>query len=304
MAANHRIYYTGNYLTSGSFDETAKSIYSSNSSVVFASQFDEVTFTGNTTFAQKTASNGTVYITGIFDEVLGVEDPVTTNLLVNLDAGNRLSYTGSGTSWTDLNANNSFTLSNITFSSNLRYFTFNGTNSEATSTNSIQYTAVNTTNWTLAGWFRTTSSLGKKIVGFETAPTGTSSSGYDKHVFLRNDGKLTFGVYNGLTRELVSSQTVNDGNWYYFVASYNYTSSNCQLYINGNLEGTINHVSTDSPTYLRIGSYVLGDWTLTNSGYFAGDIAGIQFYYGTSLNQTQAQQNYKSYGGRYGVNPV
>ena len=57
----------------------------------------------------------------------------TANRVVHLDAGDSSSYSGSGTTWSDLTSNNNdFTLSNCTFSSdNSGSIEFNGSNSQA-----------------------------------------------------------------------------------------------------------------------------------------------------------------------------
>jgi hypothetical protein len=57
---------------------------------------------------------------------------VTDGLVLALDAGNRKSYPGSGTTWTDLSGTNHLALSNVSYvSATTPYFDFNGTTSYA-----------------------------------------------------------------------------------------------------------------------------------------------------------------------------
>jgi hypothetical protein len=68
---------------------------------------------------------------------------VTTNMLLYLDAGNRASYPGTGTTWTDLspNANNATSLTGFTYSSsNSGYLSFNGAGSGDLSANKYNTT--------------------------------------------------------------------------------------------------------------------------------------------------------------------
>ena len=57
----------------------------------------------------------------------GNPDSVTSGLVLSLDAGDKNSYGGSGTTWNDLCGNNDTTINGATYNSN-GYFTFDGTN--------------------------------------------------------------------------------------------------------------------------------------------------------------------------------
>ena len=77
---------------------------------------------------------------------------------------------------------------------------FNGTS------NGIAYTTkqlapLNTL--TLDGWFKTTTAQGGKLIGFGDK-TSTSSSNYDRQIYMDNAGHILFGVNNG-TRQTVAS---------------------------------------------------------------------------------------------------
>ena len=67
-------------------------------------------------------------------------------------------------------------------------------------------------------WFRTTTTDGGKLIGFGNASTGTSGS-YDRHVYMENDGRLTFGVWTGATNTITTPAAYNDGQWHHMVAT-------------------------------------------------------------------------------------
>ena len=60
---------------------------------------------------------------------------------------------------------------------------------------------------------------GGKLVGFGNNQTG-SSPNYDRHIYMMNDGQLTFGVYNNGTVTIQTPNVYNDGAWHYAVATY------------------------------------------------------------------------------------
>jgi hypothetical protein len=64
-----RLSNTGTYFVNGYMDEVSKKISSvDSSSILYSSEFDEVTFASNPNFARRIANTGNTYITGSFDE--------------------------------------------------------------------------------------------------------------------------------------------------------------------------------------------------------------------------------------------
>lgn len=101
----------------------------------------------------------------------------TTNLVLNLDAGNPSSYSGSGTAWTSLTGSNNATLQNgPTFdTANGGTLVFDGSNDYASCTSSSDF-AFGTGDFTLEMWIK----------------HGTSGSAY-QHLFALPD-QNTFGL--------------------------------------------------------------------------------------------------------------
>ena len=56
-------------------------------------------------------------------------------------------------------------------------------------------------------WFKTTTTNGGKLIGFGNTNSGTSS-GYDRHVYMETDGRLTFGVWTGQTNTITTTGSV------------------------------------------------------------------------------------------------
>jgi hypothetical protein len=224
---------------------------------------------------------------------------ITDNLVLHLDAGNSLSYPRSGTAWNNLMATGNAVLVNApTFNSGFGgYFNFNGTNQEVTTNTTVTSTS---SPLTFFGWFRTSAASGKKIIGFQNNQTGTTSTNYDRHVYVNTSGKLVFGIYTGTNQAITSSASVNNGVWHSFAAVYN-MSGNDELYVDGVSAGTINVTSTDTGTrYVRIAGHKLSGWTGAVDGYFPGDIA-IMTLYNTALSANDVLTNHNATKTRFGV---
>lgn len=221
-------------------------------------------------------------------------------LIMHLDAGDRASYAGSGTSWYDLTRNNNGVLVGApTYNSaNGGYFTFNGTSQEVTTT--ATFPNINGTSFTFFGWFRSSVASGRKIIGFQSNQSGVEYVSYDKHVYLSTTGNLVFAVYNGTANAATSAKVVSDGTWHSFAAVYN-DSGACRLYVDGVQEATVAAISTDVYTgYLRIAGYALIGWPNADNGYFTGDISTIM-HYNRVLSPTEIQYAHNSFRGRFFV---
>lgn len=224
---------------------------------------------------------------------------VSSGLILYYDAGTPISYSGSGTTWTDLSgAVNTGTLQN---SPTYTYdaggaFTFNGTNNEVTTT--TQFT--NPQKFSIGAWFKTSSASGKKIIGWEAAQTGTGSASYDRMIWIGTDGKLYFGIYSGGQVTAVSTATYNDNNWYYVVGTYGGEGTTTRLYVNGVSVATNTGTPENTNGYWRIGGYRATGWTNASDGYFSGSI-GAAHIYNVGITSTQVLQNFNAHRGRFGV---
>ncbi|MBK7822196.1 MAG: PKD domain-containing protein [Tessaracoccus sp.] len=136
-------------------------------------------------------------------------------------------------------------------------------------------------------WFKTTTTQGGKIIGFGASATGLSSS-YDRHVFMRNDGRLVYGIYNGGYHTITSTNAYNDGSWHHVVASQ--SASGLVLYVDGVAVGTNPQAIAETNTgYWRVG----GDrvWEGASSSYFDGSIDEVAIY-STPLTSDEVENHF------------
>ena len=142
--------------------------------------------------------------------------------------------------------------------------------------------------FSLEGWFRTTSTTGGKLFGYGNTSSGNSAN-YDRHVYMTNDGRLIFGVWNGQADTVTSPNSYNDGQWHHVVAAIG--SGGMKLYLDGQLAAS-NGVTTAQPFggYWRVGGDNLGGWPIQPSSfYFSGDIDEFAVYPQVLSPETIAQ---------------
>jgi PKD repeat protein len=152
-----------------------------------------------------------------------------------------------------------------------------------------------TNTFSSEAWFKTTSTSGGKIVGFGGSASGDSGS-YDRHVYLQNNGQVTFGVYPGGVRTVTSPKSYNDGSWHHVVATLG--STGMVLYLDGAKVGARTDVTTAQgyTGYWRIGGDNLNGWpNQPSSFYLKGDIDDVAIY-GKALTATEVRSHYTNSG--------
>ncbi|TLQ47195.1 CBM96 family carbohydrate-binding protein [Streptomyces marianii] len=163
---------------------------------------------------------------------------------------------------------------------------FNGSNewvySEKRTTVPSQYS--------IETWFKTTTTRGGKLVGFGDRTTGTSGN-YDKHVYMRNNGQLIFGVWTGTARTITTPDSYNDGAWHHVVATQG--ASGMALYVDGVQVGTLAETSNQSYSgYWRTGGDNLNGWPNRPTSYhFAGQMDETAIY-PSVLSASQVQKHH------------
>jgi len=204
---------------------------------------------------------------------------VTNGLVLCLDAGNRKSYPGSGTTWTDLSGNgNTGTLFNTpTFSSaNGGSLVFDGTNQYVSTT----FATPAGQAVTYAGWV------------YSTETTSTYKNFIDTRtqrpmIWWNTSGRIEFDANDFTTTPVYRNQ------WVYVVLSKPSGSSSPSYYVNGVLVGTgsVYSVPIEAPTWLN---------RETASGSWKGNCSIIQAY-NRALTAAEIQQNYLATKSRYGL---
>lgn len=126
-------------------------------------------------------------------------------------------------------------------------------------------------------WFKTTTNRGGKLVGYGSAAVSSSSS-YDRHIYMSNDGRLTFGTYAGSTQTITSPSQYNDGTWHHVVATQ--APTGMQMYVDGVSVGSNPaSMAQDYTGYWRVGGDNLNGWPLQpTSQWFSGSVDEFAVY--------------------------
>jgi hypothetical protein len=222
---------------------------------------------------------------------------ITENLVLNLDAGNPISYPGTGTTWTDLttNGNNGTLINGPTFNSaNGGSIVFDGTNDYVDFGNILNYT---TENFTFSYWVYfnslTTNQVGQGPIiiykgTFQTNGYYDQISSTGGIVFVTNQSGVNQGT-------LTNSGVIAPGNWYNIAYSRN--GSSVRIYLNGNditqTAGT--HINPlPSGNNFRLSNY--------SNGFIYSNIRLAEFInYNRALTPTEVLQNFNVTKGRYGL---
>jgi hypothetical protein len=206
----------------------------------------------------------------------GFNNIVGTNLVLNLNSQNNISYSGGGTSWFDLTGNNNTgTLTNgPTFNTTERSIVFDGTD-DYVQTN---YSGITGTNpRTFSVWFKPDTLQNRNLLGY-----GTQSDKRMWDILLYND---TVGVhlYNS-GNEAGTPYTV--GQWQN--ATFTYSHPTIKSYMNGVYKNSvsISAINTGSDSNLNIGK-----GTYSPYFYFDGNMSTTQIY-DRELSATEVLQNY------------
>ena len=217
---------------------------------------------------------------------------VTSGLVLNLDAGNGNSYSGSGTTWTDLSGNgNSATITNGSYDgANGGSIVFNGTNTQ------VLYTKIiNSGDFTCEIWVKQTSANYGSAMMF-----GGSDyfSGPDNCQLAVNGGDGSIGIALNNAGISVSpanaSSATSVNNWCQVIWSR--SGSTINIYANGVFKSS--GTSSAELRIDRLGSVggqpgSLGKWLL-------GNISSAKVY-NRALSAAEVLQNYNATRGRFGI---
>ena len=260
---------------------------------------------------------------------------VTEGLVLALDAGNKKSYTGSGTTWYDLSGNgyNAISSNNSTYleyDSSEKAWNFKGGEDESNgiyiqNLNYVTGTSDKISNMTISCFLKAKSgSSGNSedqriILSFDRSAVFRFALGGDAGDTISNPGKPSFMFIHGTggTQADISftnSRDLRDNQWHNVVLTFQSNISNgLKLYIDGELEDTISttfgdigeHTDTETPRYGVIGA---GSESTTGStgeptspgSIFYGYISILTYYYKT-LTPQEILQNYNALKSRFGL---
>lgn len=205
-------------------------------------------------------------------------------LVLNVDASNINSYSGSGTTWTDISLKgNNGTITNATFTtlSGVDTFSFDGTGDYV----SIGQPLQTASSYSISAWVNANTTTGSlNIVSSENSP------------FWIANGTLYAGV--GGNYMAVSSGSFPTGVWKFVSMTFNDTTNTMKLFINGSLVNTNSSVSESYTSELTfIGSHYYGG---SPTSYWNGYIASVSIY-NRALSDTEVSSHFERTRYTYGV---
>jgi hypothetical protein len=223
---------------------------------------------------------------------------VTSGLVLTLDAANKVSYPGSGTSWYDLsgNANTSTLINGPIFSvGNGGSIVFDGANDYV----SISYNSgLIPNNLTLSAWInRTSAAYYAHFIGVPVSNT-TWTSPYASYGIEYIGTTDTISLVTGYTDnnfDYTNATAFGNNVWFHFTATYD--KSNVKIYINGTLQTTRAETRT---LYASTANFYIGSNNTGIAYPFNGKIANTLLY-NRALSATEVLQNYNVTKTRFGL---
>ena len=236
-----------------------------------------------------------------------LQPPVSEGLILNLDAGNRASYAGTGTTWFNLSASNlNGTLTNgptYAGTGSSTYISFDGTNDYISIVPSGTSFTYNRSAFTVAG-FTYMTSLPTSYFGVILSKWNTGAGNDNEFILNTTDGNIfQFAVDfdDSLTPDaqtndyVVSTTTIVANTWYYVAVTFD--NGVMKMYVNGVLENTVtasvSTVKTNTNSSLDIGRF--------GTTYYSTGRRGLVQLYNKALSSTEVLQNFNFYRSRYGI---
>ena len=233
-----------------------------------------------------------------------IKQIINDNLVIHLDAGNKNSYSGSGSTWTDLSGNGyNATLQNSPSfnSSNGGSIVMNGSNNYA-SIDVNSWIRTRSTVYTLSTFFYLTTSNGGAPFCLMTLPNDSNNNdGFWQHL---NLGNWLWRTEDNVSGEFGGNVEAPSGwvggNWYHQTVIVR--TNSVSFYRNASLISTIS--TTFSWANLRNDSgntpYVLLGAGYGLDYYLTGRISNFLMY-DKELSASEIIQNYKAQKSRFGL---
>ncbi len=217
-----------------------------------------------------------------------------SGLVLHLDAGNPVSYSGSGTTWNDLSGNGSHvTLTSTTFNSaNGGSIVFNGTSSYANFNANIG----NTNVVTVEMWVKTNSL---------NVPNGSMYFGFNLYDVWTKGGNIGYNTSGGDLYGLTSTRVENlgiEGAWRQLVFVMNSSStSNNKIYVNGVNQTALSQVFTgfnSANANFNSGVGRIAGWRNDLSWLMNLNVASFKIY-NRELSQQEITNNFNASRQRF-----
>lgn len=220
---------------------------------------------------------------------------VTDGLVLLLDAGNIKSYSGSGTTWTDLSGNNNHgTLTNgVGYNSgNKGALSFDGVN-DYVDTNLIYNLSSSSTEFSCGCWFRCGSQPSNNVLvsNYNNVPTPFN-------LYILQNGTVAGNTRNSSGQSIFvsSNNAYNDSRYHNFFYIKD-LSDNYYVYVDGSLQNSGN---ANLNAIISNNTIWIGTLRLFDQGYYNGNIAQVSIY-NKALTASEIRQNYNALKGRFNL---
>jgi len=220
---------------------------------------------------------------------------VTAGTMLYLDAGQTRSYSGSGTTWTDLSSNtNNATITGsppFTSAGTASYFSFNGAGTQYASTPTGKYNTTYTGKTTFFA-ARMNASFGS---GLYRCLFGSASGSRNFNTYIYSPSSGTYELHGSFGSGAILSNplSLTTGQW--FTVGVTQDAS-------GNMTGYFNGQSVYSATGQTLAQWSSngGEVVAYSDNYWYGDIA-VTAIYSRALSAAEMSQNHSAVRLRYGV---
>lgn len=292
--SNIIFYVDGNYYSSGT---TSSAAISSGSGGRLMRRWDDVNYIDGALLNAK-IYNRALTSTEIKQNFNAHSLPlgtVTTSLVLNYDAGNVLSYPGSGSIWKNMAAptTNNGVLTNGAAYSVFGSIVFDGVNDYVSGGTANM--GLDLSSKTFQAWIRTNGQAHYGIIDkdFDTGVGVYGGWGF----WINSSGKLWW--WNHQNKDLIDNGalSVADATWTNVAVTYNYTTKSASFYYNGVLsstltDATITEISSGTQP-VNIGSIRAG-----SAAFFKGQISQV-IGYNRVLSATEILINYNASRARF-----
>jgi hypothetical protein len=228
---------------------------------------------------------------------------VTSGIELHLDAADRMSYPGSGTTWYDLSGNGRhLTLVNGPVPSD-KYFSFDGTGDYAERTS----VGLSLSSFTIDTVVRPTSNPGNYRAFFSATEASLNDyeyginwdmGPYSSAAFIDINVEIS-RAFGGFYNRDVKTSSTPFGTWAHLAIVVDHISDTYTQYVNGVAEYSSTYSGTI--TYfdrIRVGARFYSGGT--QGTFFPGDIAKSTLY-NRALTAAEVDQNYQVFRQRFGI---
>ena len=215
---------------------------------------------------------------------------VTSGLTMNLDASNSQSYSGTGTTWTDLSGNskNATLLNGVGYAStDGGVMTFDGVNDYIRIGSVVTNGSTSVIpEWTINVWFKESTNSTRGLIEVNDINSVGNPTPY-LYVYVNNGNLFTYSE----TKPYSVALPYYRNGWNYITISRKSSTNEEKVYLNGNLFITRTIYTSAIQQYLNIG--------VGYHGFFNGSIGSVTSY-NKVLTDAEVKQNFDATKTRFG----